>query len=228
MVAAGEGNLAVRDILLAAGADVEIRDCQGYTALDRSAAHGHVGILQAILACEDDINAADDTVARFALHVAAEHGLVGSIGALIEGGADIELKSSSGVPPLGFAAYHTQSKAMHTLLRRGENARVRQNNGDTLLHVVCRAQRAGVDRAVDLLLRSGVEETAVNADGKTPARLLKSTAFRWERRCSPQELERAASCEGSKRPGIAPTILAGDAPLLRSSGRGCWMRRQRR
>ena len=105
--------VAVVDSLLAAGADVEIRndDLQevGGSVLVIAAEHGRIELLRAILrhgARVHDVDPTDEyeSAGDSALHAAAKHGKAGAIGLLIEAGADVELVISAGltllvVPP---------------------------------------------------------------------------------------------------------------------------------
>lgn len=91
-----------------------------------------------------------------------------SIDALVEAGADIELKSQVGLIPLFHAAAGGGCKAMLTLLKRGANVRARAEEGMTPLHVACWGKKPGLEAAVDPLLRRGAKETAVNMNGQIP------------------------------------------------------------
>ena len=56
MLAATAGNLAVVEALLAAGADVEIRDKEGETALTLAADSGNTDVVQTLLGAGADAN----------------------------------------------------------------------------------------------------------------------------------------------------------------------------
>lgn len=190
--AAEEGNLKVVNILLAAGADVEIRNDVDCSAFDRAARRGQIGVLKALVGHGADVNAAGVNTGCTALHRAATFGQVSAMDALIEAGADMEVKSSDGRTPLCMAALHIRREAVRTLLQHGANADVRDFRGNTLLHLACRTRIQGMDTVVDLLLQTGVDETAVDNDGVTPAaQLLKPGTDSFGRgRSSPRELER--------------------------------------
>ena len=213
--AAKTDHLAVVKCLVAASVNVEIRDCHGYTALAWAAELGHIGVLKAILGhggC--DVNAADDH-GYAAIHRAAEGGQAGAIDALIEAGADIELKDSDGWTPLCLAACDTQCQAtqfqaMRALLHHGANPRAQYDyTENTPLHLACNVQGATVEVAVDLLLRYGADETAMNNDGETPARLLAKRS-RPGFSDFPEEMRRAQ-------------LLLARAPKDRAWRRRCWL-----
>lgn len=80
-----------------------------------------VGILNAILGHHGaDENSTHQWRCCTALHLAAENDQVGPIDALIEAGADTELKGVNGSTPLGTAAIFGHCQSMHALLQRVE------------------------------------------------------------------------------------------------------------
>ena len=168
MWASRRGRVCVVEILLAAGADFNIRGNDTYSALDLAATNGHVPVLQTILDGGADVNNGCDE-GYTALHMAAEHDQAGAVHVLIAAGAGIELKNSDGSTPLVHAARYSKIKATHALLQHGAKLSARDSDGDTALHVACCFQRKGLDAAVDLLLRWGADETALNNTDKCPA-----------------------------------------------------------
>lgn len=213
--AAEMGHLAVVDILLAAGADVEARsEMLYYTALEAVAQHGHTRVVKAILGHGADVNAMGELLRLTALYRAAVRDQTGAIDVLIEAGAGIEAKSlAEGFTPLCFAAHHLWCGGIRALLRHGANADIRDNRGKTLLHLaICRRMK-GIDTVVDLLLQSGLDETALDSDGKTPVALALEPGtgyFGRRHSCSSEELERAK-------------LLLDRAPNNRAWRRRCWL-----
>lgn len=203
MAPAEAGHLSVVHILLAAGADVEIRAKKGGYLMDGraliiAAEIGAMCILNALLAHGVEVNAAG-IWGMNALHRAAATDKVGAIEALIEAGADIELKDPNGLTPFCHAAMESSCGAMRALLQHGANTDVRGiqetdtliiGRGDTCLHLACRQKRYGLGIAVDFLLRAGADETAVNDHGDTPLELAESLPLvgAWSPR---EETERA-------------------------------------
>ena len=80
--------------------------------------------------------------------------------------------------------------AMHALLRHGATVTARDNLANTALHLACNEQVEELEVAVDLLLRWGADETALNDDGKTPAEMLDSGGEATDNRASEDEIER--------------------------------------
>ena len=184
------GRLAITEALLEAGADCNIRREDTYSALDLAAELGRIHILRALLGHEADVNARDN-IGCSALHSAAIGDQEDAVHVLIRAGADPELRASGGWTPLHAAARHHNGKAMVALLRNkaAVNTRV-ASTGDTPLHRACSQRRAGLETTIDLLLRWGADETAVNGKDRTPLQVLDSSRAR-NLQCPPDEVKRA-------------------------------------
>ncbi len=174
--AADEGHLRVVTTLLAAGADCKVRNNDGYSALDYAASKGHVNVFQAILGHGANVNARNDD-GYTALHMAARSDQACVVDALVEAGADVELMCNLDTTPLANAALFSSCKAMLALRQCGAEIHARDKFGSTALHLACFGKRRGLEVAVDLLLRWGADETAVNNDGQTPADVLLNFDF---------------------------------------------------
>ena len=212
--AAWKGRLAAVNTLLAAGADFKIRETTdgvsvSASALDVAAFEGHIPVIKAILRHGADVNSRDGDGCS-ALHSASRSNDEGTIDALIAAGADVELEAHDGSTPLYHAAYFSQCKSMRALLRRGAVVGGHDKLGQTPLHWACRVKLRGMAAAVDLLLRWGADETALNTSGQTPAVLLDLDPLENERRCCRQEVERAR-------------LLLTRAPADRAWRRRCWL-----
>ena len=191
MWATGEGQLDAVETLLAAGADYNIRDVEyDDSALDAAACDAHIPVLKALVGHRANVNFRD-CKGLSALHKAAIRDQARAIDALIDAGADIDLKSNNGGTPLFLAAYYSCSKSMLTLLKRGAEVMMRDEFESSHLHHACVGRRPGLEKAVDLLLRWGADETALSIDGLPPVELLDHDLDESENRCSQEEVERA-------------------------------------
>ena len=190
MWAAERGRLDVMETLVAAGADLNIRDKNNCSAVDQTALKGSIPVLKAILGYGADVNSRDHD-GHSALHkVVARRHKAGVIDALVEAGADIELKSNSGDTPLFRAAYFSNAEALLALLKRGASVLVRNGCEETPLHRACSRQFPGLEVAVDLLLRWGADETALDNHDETPADVLAHVPYYYENRSPIGEVER--------------------------------------
>jgi len=92
-VAAGEGQLAIVEKLLAANADINAAATDrssGLTALQAAAKAGHLAIVEKLLAANADVNAAatGGSGGRTALEAAAEKGYLNVVEKLLSANAD--------------------------------------------------------------------------------------------------------------------------------------------
>ncbi|CAN0287311.1 unnamed protein product, partial [Ectocarpus fasciculatus] len=116
-----------------------------------------------------------------------------------------------------FAAEAGNNKVLLALLRRGASVDQTTDDGSTALHLASEMDGDDVDETVDILLRWGASEQAVDRNGKTPIDLFKGEA-QYVRRNWPEperewewpELERAIE-------------LLARAPADRAWRRRCWL-----
>ena len=168
--AARFGNATAALALLAGGADVGIR-CGGLkkSVVDVAAGEGHVDIMRAAIEHGADVNAATTSLTT-ALHSAADRDEVEAIDALLKAGSNIEARSTDGFTPLHCAASTLSLEALAALVKHGAHVNAQDGILQTPLYFA--ATGAGVEGAaevVNLLLRSGADETIVDRDGKAAA-----------------------------------------------------------
>lgn len=106
------------------------------------------------------INASSDV--GVALILAAGGGKKEAVQLLLEHGADVNILSASGCPPLHYAAYYGHTEIIELLLKYGADANFRDAKGDTALMV---ATKAGKKEVVQLLLEHGADASIVSARG---------------------------------------------------------------
>jgi ankyrin repeat protein len=102
-LAAWNGHADVAELLLAAGADVGVKDSDGRTPLHLAARYGHADVAEPLLAAGADAEA-KDSYNRTPLHRAAWYGHTDVVEQLLAAGADVEVKDSGGQTPLHLAA----------------------------------------------------------------------------------------------------------------------------
>jgi ankyrin repeat protein len=139
--------------LLAKGADVNVADGDGTTALHWAAYNGDVELVQALLAAGAKINAGTRIGAMTPLHMAARNGHAAVITALLAAGADAKEKNDNGTTVLMVAAASGNAAAVEELLAAGaEVDAVDTTNGQTAL-MFAAARNAGASIAA--LLKKG-------------------------------------------------------------------------
>lgn len=169
------GKVSVVRALLDAGASVSIRStCDDASPLDWAASEGCVRLLGVLIEHGVEVDSAS-SIGRTALHHAADNNQVGAIDVLVAAGADIDAYTDDpsefydSVTPLLCAAAEWNVEALRRLVQHGACVNSSDMYGSSLHHVVRRAGRHGTAEIVDLLLRSGADETVTDIDKETPA-----------------------------------------------------------
>ncbi|CAM9255015.1 unnamed protein product [Ectocarpus sp. 6 AP-2014] len=215
MVASERGHVATVKVLLAAGADTDIQDQDSHSALVFAAQYERIDVMKALLEHGVDVNVGEDDWNP--LHWAAQFNSAGCITVLLDAGADIDVKCSflDGRTSLHFAAETGNNEALLALLRRGASVHQTTDDGSTALHLVSEMEGHAPDDTVDILLRRGASEQAVDRNGKAPVDLFKRVQRRYQS-MGPMgdsewpELERAIE-------------LLARAPADRTWRRRCWL-----
>lgn len=180
--AIAEDRVAATETLLAAGALSATAD-DSFEPLVLAACKGGVDIINVLLKHGVDVNSRDDVVGATALHAAAIWSSgAAAVHALIDAGADINVQRKDGGSPLHYAVASRASSSSSSprlfetilaLLERGASVnQVHSGTAQTPLLVACQHCPRGLGSVVDLLLRSGGDETAVGGDGRTASELL--------------------------------------------------------
>lgn len=136
------------------------------------------------------------------LQIAAHFGLKETVKALLEGGVDIEARSSDGWTALSSAAWTGQEAVIELLLERGADIEARTENGWTALANACRNEHFGVVRK--LLAKNADIETKTDT-GWTP---LQTAAFHQHESVISLLLEIGADIETETNRGSTPLINA--------------------
>eukprot|EP00903_Cladosiphon_okamuranus_P008515 g8179.t1 len=150
--------------------------------LEHAAARGNLDLFSKLLGAGADASAGwrGDVNSRLTygtttLHVAAESDQAGAVHALIEAGADIETDGEK--TPLSEAIFRNSPSAMLALFEHGANVNARDKHDWTPLHFACFEPQPGVQATMDLLLRWGADETAVDHDGQTILDMLEVSSY---------------------------------------------------
>lgn len=119
--AAENGNGAIADLLIAAGANLDaITRMGGYSALHLASRNRAAEVVSALLAAGSDVMAETTTGAVTSLHFAAASGDVDVINRLVKAGAEVNAEESVwNQTPLMFAAGSNRLNAVNTLIDLG-------------------------------------------------------------------------------------------------------------
>jgi len=152
------------------GADVNLRQADGATALHWAAYYGDAGLALLLLEAGADASAANREGST-PLWLAASQGNAAMISALLGGGADANEKLPLGRTPLMLAARSGHVDAVRALLERGADPNAKEDaRGTTAL---MQAADQGHADVIALLIERGAEVAARSApvarDGRTAA-----------------------------------------------------------
>lgn len=157
------------------------------------------------IASGGDIDAADPTTSRNALHWAANEGKTEAIAVLLEAGADVNATERTGMTPLTLASKEGRVEAVAALLAAGADANVRdQIGGSPLLW----AAGLGSSATVAELLKAKAEVNVADVNGLTP--LLWATSIGRDPESVALLLEAGADPEQGER-------IVGDTPTIRAA-----------
>ena len=160
--AALKGDCEAVSKLIAAGADVNLADTEGNTALMHSLQSKNTTCMVALL--QAGANAmAKNYLGRDALWYAIENlDPVDCMGALMTAGIDIAGKDVKGASPLNCAIVHNDCSWVSVLLEKGVDIEVADDYGDTAL---MDSLFFGSDDALKLLLQYGADYTKTDSYG---------------------------------------------------------------
>ena len=120
--AARTGNLAMAELLIGAGVNLEAKTRLGeHTPLHVASASGRSGVVAVLVAAGANVNAPTTTGAT-PLHFAAASGSADAVAGLLSGGAEVDPREPVwGQTPLMFASASSRTEAIEVLLEKGAN-----------------------------------------------------------------------------------------------------------
>ena len=175
-------------ILINAGANLHALDHRGRAPLHWAAGIGQTSTMLTLMVAGADANASGQTGIT-ALHDAARKNQVEAIECLLAAGAKREFRDAGGSTSLHWATKSGHLFAVRALLDAGAYVNTQNNNGFTPLHrAAAIAGKKHSAECVDILLRSGSDETMVDNLGQIAADMVGQRVEVEER--SPVEIER--------------------------------------
>lgn len=171
-LAAYKGHLSAVNTLLAWNPDIYLRSRHdAHSAMDVAALTRHVDVLKAMIQHGADVNAVDDSHGCTSLHFAAAGNPPVLAAAVLECWEGV----ARHVPQAPADSY---KEVMLVLLDNGAAVNAANNIGQVPLHVA--VQKTGINgivACVDILLRRGADETAVDTFGNTAAAMVGMVGF---------------------------------------------------
>ncbi len=146
MVAAWEGNIALMELFVARGTDVNKTNAIGEQALMHAAWRGNLDAVKWLLAHGAQVNR--EPLQWTALHYAVFAGRDEVAQYLIEHGADINARSTNGSSVLMMAAYEGREQLARKLVALGADRSVRNDRGDGVLQWAMKYEHLEIARLV--------------------------------------------------------------------------------
>jgi ankyrin repeat protein len=193
-------------VLIQAGADVNLTSTWGRMALHAAAEGGYYRIVTLLIEAGATIDATD-TAGRTAMHYAAKAGHNHVVKLLLENGADKEPISDAVMTPLHYAARKGNEEVVITLIENDASIHATDDDGWTALHL---AQGRGRSNIIKILLKNGADLNARTPNGDTA---LQIAAY-----CGDVDTVRMLVIEGAK---IDMKDKLGRTPLSKAL---CWGR----
>jgi tetratricopeptide (TPR) repeat protein len=146
MIGAWEGNIAMMELFVARGADINKTNSFGEQALLHAAWKGHLEAVRWLVERGARLNR--EGKAWAALHYAAFAGHAEIVGYLLERGADINALSTNGSTPLMMAAREGKEAIAKTLLAAGARSDIVNEQGDDALRWAMRHNNLRIARDI--------------------------------------------------------------------------------
>ncbi|WP_371219670.1 ankyrin repeat domain-containing protein [Orientia tsutsugamushi] len=162
-------SLKIAQALLTHGANVNLQDKDGNTALHYAANDfHHLEVTEILLNHGANVNA-QNNVGDTALHRAARNGLLSTVVCLLESGANVHLKGQHGNSVLHCAAqaYAPNKRIVEAVLHHGADVNAQNNDGSTPLHHAAEKIYSALP-AIQALLKYGADINAYDSRGCTP------------------------------------------------------------
>jgi ankyrin repeat protein len=158
---------AVLNLLIQAGATINLQARTGWTALHSAADNGHVEAARCLLRHKADMSIRSDH-GDWPIHGACEGGHLGVVKVLVDAGCNIDVLDGNHYSPLILAVRHKHVALAMELVQMGANVNLPDKVGP-VLHKVLRFQQYEL---VPRLLEHGADVNAQESDGESPLHAL--------------------------------------------------------
>ncbi|XP_059217034.1 protein TANC2 isoform X6 [Stomoxys calcitrans] len=163
--AARNGCLNTVEVLLTRGANIDLHNKQGFTALGLSVKEGHWAVAERLLQSGADLDEPVTSARKTSLMIAAEEGHLEILEMLIERGANLETQDHEGFTAFSWACLRGRQTAAKILIEKGCNKNHADHNGRTGLDL---AAYQGSAHLVQYLMDQGGNLEHVDCNGMRP------------------------------------------------------------
>ena len=159
------------NLLIEAGADVNVKTEKGVTALIQAATNDHHDCIDLLIEAGADVNQRSDG-SRTPLTSAAFPGSIKCIQKLLTAGADVNLPGQGGQTSLMYSAMFGHESCLDALLKAGADVNVKETSGSTALIIT---STYGHERCLKRLIEAGADVNIKDNDGQTA--LIRASCF---------------------------------------------------
>jgi ankyrin repeat protein len=157
--------LEIVRVLLAAHANIEIQDSEGYTPLLLAVNYDDLDVVSVLLSTHANINT-QNFLGETPLLLAAQYNCLDIVKVLLAAHANIEAQGHSGATPLHLAAEYGNLDIVKVLLAAHANIEAQDNDGNTPLHEAAIYNNLAI---VKILITAGADSNIKNNQGHTAA-----------------------------------------------------------
>ena len=208
--AAQKGYPEMVKMLLEHGADIEVQDKDGLTALFSAAYEGHTSVVQLLLNNGADFTARNQ-YGMTALLWAAWNGYLDTLQVLLDHGEDVDVKDDDGETALMKAAFQGHGNIINVLLERGAAVDTQDSTGETAL---MNAANQGHTEIVKLLLEKNAD---VNITNDANVTALLSAAYQGHLEIVRNLVNKGAVVNVQNQYGMTPLLWPPGMDFLRLS-----------
>lgn len=153
------------ELLISQGADINLINAHGMSALHCAASQKKIGIIKLLLSKGAGINIQDERVKQTPLNLVSERDNEEVVKVLIENGADVNVKNIYGQTPLFRAVgFYGNENIAEILISKGSEVNIQDNLGFSPLH---HAVMAGQSESMELLIKKDADVKLKDNDGMT-------------------------------------------------------------
>jgi tetratricopeptide (TPR) repeat protein len=148
------GYKEIAELLISKGADVNVKNNDGFTPLILALSNGFKELSELLIAKGAEVNVKDNN-SRSPLTYSLVGGYKEIAELLISKGADISVKDKNGDTPLSLASANGFKELIELFIAKGVDVNIKNKDGNTALTIAC---KKGYNEITELLIKNGAIE----------------------------------------------------------------------
>ena len=152
--AARNGTVQIVQDYINSGADLNVREEYGWTALHSASKWGKTGCLSLLIGAGADLNVQHEKYGWTAIHLTSQWDKTVCLSLLIKAGADYDVQTKVGQTALHLVSWKGKTECVKLLIAAGADLNILEEDGYTALHL---ASCNGKTECVKLLIKAGAD-----------------------------------------------------------------------